>query len=195
MKIDKDYCSKVFKKWKDNLSQEERDVLFEYSDSLYRDINSFLLEEEGKIFSQHYMKKISILDGCLNFNFLTDVELYRAEYREDDIETLELAYEVIDEIIEFYPNFVSTSFSKSVAITHMGILRNSELLAKSFLLFDLVLSSNVKCGYIDKELSKYQDLEDEIIIARKVIFKIKNYNRREGFNDTLDIRADIEAYE
>lgn len=195
MKIDKDYCSKVFKKWKDNLSQEERDVLFEYSDSLYRDINSFLLEEEGKIFSQHYMKKISILDGCLNFNFLTDVELYRAEYREDDIETLELAYEVIDEIIEFYPNFVSTSFSKSVAITHMGILRNSELLAKSFLLFDLVLSPNVKCGYIDKELSKYQDLEDEIIIARKVIFKIKNYNRREGFNDTLDIRADIEAYE
>lgn len=195
MKIDKDYCSKVFKKWKDNLSQEERDVLFEYSDSLYRDINSFLLEEEGKIFSQHYMKKISILDGCLNFNFLTDVELYRAEYREDDIETLELAYEVIDEIIEFYPNFVSTSFSKSVAITHMGILRNSELLAKSFLLFDLVLSLNVKCGYIDKELSKYQDLEDEIIIARKVIFKIKNYNRREGFNDTLDIRADIEAYE
>lgn len=195
MKIDKDYCSKVFKKWKDNLSQEERDVLFEYSDSLYRDINSFLLEEEGKIFSQHYMKKISILDGCLNFNFPTDVELYRAEYREDDIETLELAYEVIDEIIEFYPNFVSTSFSKSVAITYMGILRNSELLAKSFLLFDLVLSPNVKCGYIDKELSKYQDLEDEIIIARKVIFKIKNYNRREGFNDTLDIRADIEAYE
>lgn len=108
---------------------------------------------------------------------------------------MELAYEVIDEIIEFYPNFVSTSFSKSVAITHMGILRNSELLAKSFLLFDLVLSPNVKCGYIDKELSKYQDLEDEIIIARKVIFKIKNYNRKEGFNDTLDIRADIEAYE
>ena len=70
MKIDKDYCSKVFKKWKDNLSQEERDVLFEYSDSLYRDINSFLLEEEGKIFSQHYMKKISILDGCLNFNLM-----------------------------------------------------------------------------------------------------------------------------
>lgn len=195
MKIDRDYCSKIFKRWKDNLSQEEREVLFEYSDSLYRDVNNFLLKNEENIFSQQYMKKIGILDRCLSFNFPADVELYRAEYREYDVETLELAYELIDEIVEFYPNFISTSFSIGAAIRHMGVLRNSEFLAKSFLIFDLLLSSNVKCGYIDKDLSKYQDLEDEIIIARKVVFKIRDYRRREGFDDTLDIRADIEAYE
>ena len=101
-----------------------------------------------------------------------DTELYRAEYREEDIETLELAYEVIDEIVEFYPNFISTSFSEKVALRHMGILRNSEFLAKSFLIFNLSLSSEVKCGYIDEELSKYGELEAEIIIARKVNFNL-----------------------
>jgi len=195
MKVDKEICSVLFKKWKENLSQEERDVLFEYSDFLYRDINRFLLENEGNCFSKEYLKKIEVLDNCLTFNFPMDTELYRAEYREEDIETLELAYEVIDEIVEFYPNFISTSFSEKVALRHMGILRNSEFLAKSFLIFNLSLSSEVKCGYIDEELSKYGELEAEIIIARKVNFKIQDYKRRDGFDDVLNISALVTTYE
>lgn len=58
MKVDKEICSVLFKKWKENLSQEERDVLFEYSDFLYRDINRFLLENEGNCFSKEYLKKL-----------------------------------------------------------------------------------------------------------------------------------------
>lgn len=191
MQREKEYYTSLFKEWKNSLSDEEKKILFRYSDNFYNDVNSYLLESGGTFFNSKYEKEIKILDSALNYELKERIKVFRAEYREISIDKILLGYEAVEEIIDIYPNYMSTSFTRGKAIKHLGILRNSQILAKSFLLFTSDVDKGVKCGYLDEELSSMGETEDEILILRGVVQKIKSFQKMSGFEDVIEIFSDV----
>ena len=143
----------IFKNWKQSLTSEEKNILCEYSKFLYEDVNLFLR------------------DDILN-RFILDEEIlvYRNEHHSISLEEMHEFLCGVDRIE--YRNFVSTSFTKEASEQFLSILKN-QYQNDIFLCIEGNINKGVPCGYLDKDISVMLGEEDEILMSRNIIFKIK----------------------
>lgn len=187
MTKDKEYYKKIFSPWKKSLSHSQKKILLDYSENLYSEINELLLEKDSRLFNKEYDEKIKLIDSALTFKLPEEVKVYRSESRSQDIEKVLIALEVVKEEIDIYPNYVSTSFTSQSALRHLGVLRFSGYYAKSYRFMHLYVSKDIKCGYLDEELSVMKDTENEILLARGCALTIKKFKKKDNFDDVVEI--------
>ncbi|MGL5984813.1 MAG: ADP-ribosyltransferase, partial [Cetobacterium sp.] len=157
--------------WKDSLTEEEKRIIYEYSKFLYEDINDSLLSKEN-FFIEPFLTEINLLDNALSkFKLPFSIEVYRAE-EENQFLSAQKIKEALDEVVEIYheyPNFMSTSFFKSVVLERIELTnRKPNSIA---LLHNISLPEGSNCGYLDDDLSCCPD-EQEILVARGCFYII-----------------------
>ncbi|WP_349764393.1 ADP-ribosyltransferase [Fusobacterium sp. SYSU M8D902] len=168
----------IFKNWKQSLTSEEKNILCEYSKFLYEDVNLFLRDDIlnsndfGNSPDDFKIKEnIDIIDNILN-RFILDEEIlvYRNEHHSISLEEMHEFLCGVDRIE--YRNFVSTSFTKEASEQFLSILKN-QYQNDIFLCIEGNINKGVPCGYLDKDISVMLGEEDEILMSRNIIFKIK----------------------
>ncbi|MGL5625551.1 MAG: ADP-ribosyltransferase [Clostridium sp.] len=164
-------CKDLFKLWKESLTEEEKNIIYEYSKFLYEDVNTALLSKDN-LFIEPFLTEIGYLDNALSkFKLPFAVEVYRAD-EENEFLTAQKIKEALDSVAEFYheyPNFMSTSFSREAVLERID--STNRLPEAVALLHNIKLSEGSHCGYLDSDLS-YFPSEKEILVARGCFYVI-----------------------
>lgn len=169
---------KIFKNWKQSLTEEEKNILYEYSKFLYEEVNTFLRDDVlnsddfGNSPDDFRLKEdIDIIDNILNrFILEEEILVYRNEHHDISLEEM---YEFISEVDRIeYKNFISTSFTKEASEQFLSVLKK-HYHNDTFLCIEGKINKGVPCGYLDEDISAMTGEENEILIIRNVVFKIK----------------------
>lgn len=174
----KDNMSELFKEWRENLKDEDIAILSEYTQFLYEEVNDFLREDIlNKGFGEspddiRLKDSVEKIDEILGrFSLPHDIYVYRNESYNFTLEEICDYLEGLDKIE--YKNYISTSFTKEASDRFYFILKSHHP-DENILRMEGKIEKEISCGYLDKEISKMLDQEDEILILRNISFYIKN---------------------
>ncbi len=146
---------KLSNKWYNRLSDAEADVIKDYSENGYEDINEAL--GKGSVSEEEIANKISLIDSALDkFELLDDVIVYKGTYR-DYFENYEVG-DVFD-----IKCFYSTSFDEGVAEDF-----------STFFGTDFMVEIKVPMGTVSAYLGyngAYEN-ENELLLARGLKYRV-----------------------
>lgn len=173
----RDEITLIFQEWKQSLTKEEIDILFDYSKYLYEEINSSLREDFlsddnfGTCPDDLRLKEnIQKVDEILSRFILNEkISVYRNEHHDISLKDFCYFIQGIKEIE--YKHYISTSFTEKASNQFYCILKK-HFQDGTFLQIKGDIEEGVSCGYLDKDISSMSDEEDEILIIRNTIFKI-----------------------